>query len=152
MSRTSRLTALFHGEHSSTTVLALLPALPIAILFVSSVPITALTITVAVAFPVAVAITVTSLPLALWVSLALCTVLAVAFSIPVTVPAAFAVSFRTLAAVFASLRGVRVLPTAFALETPIIRTVCLSTVHESFAARPALRARVAGTRSRGWRL
>jgi len=150
MSRTSRLAAVFRGEYGSTAGLAVFPALTIAILFVTSVPITALTtVTVAVAFPVAVTITITSLPLAFWVSLALSTVLSVAFSVPVTIPAALALTFRAVTAVLAPLRGVRVLTTAFTLETPIVGTVH---VYESFTARTTLCARVTGARTRRWRL
>lgn len=153
MSRTGRLTAVFCWEHRSNVILAVLPAFSIAILFVSSVPITALTVTVAVAFPVAFPIAVTSLSLAFWVSLAFSTVLAVAFSIPVAIPAALTVAFRAFTAVLASLRSIRVPTTAFALKTPIVRTVHFTpAVHESFAARTALRARVPGARSCGWRL
>ena len=157
MSRTSRLAAVFHGEYRSTTGLAFFPALSIAILFVSSVPITALTVAVAITFPIAVTITVPSLSLPLRVSLALSAVLPVAFTVPMAIPTALAAfTFRAVTAVLASLRGIRVLATtAFALEeTPIVHTVHVpaAAVHESFAARPALRARVPRARPRRWRL
>jgi hypothetical protein len=153
MSRTSRLAAVFRGENRATARLAVLPTFSIAILFVSSVPITALTVAIpAITFPVAVTIAVSSLSIALRVSLALSTVLSVAFAVSVTIPAALAITFRAVTAVLTSLRGVRVLATAFALETPIVRTVHLSAVYESFAARPALCARVPGSRPCRWRL
>jgi hypothetical protein len=99
----SRTAAVFRGEHRPTADLAVFPALSIAILFVSSVPITALTVAVAVSFPVAFTIAVPPLSVSLRVSFALSAVLSVPLSVTVAIPAALAVSLGAVTAVLASL-------------------------------------------------
>jgi hypothetical protein len=60
---------------------------------------------------------------------------------------AVAITLGTLAAMFASVRGIGVLSTAFSFETPIIDAVHFA-VPMSFTTRSAFYARVASTWSR----
>ena len=154
MTRPSRLIAIIGGGHSPTTYFAVFPALPIAILFVPSVPVTSFTVTVPLSFPVAVplaglALASISIPFRVPFALAMFPV-TLSVSMAVSATFAFAFSVRTLTTMLASLRGVCVLPTAVTFGTPVVDTVHIATITMPVPARPALSARVPCARSCRW--
>ena len=154
MTRPSRLTAILGREHSPTTHFAVLPALPIAILFVPSVPVTSFTVTVSLSIPVTIPLalaSISSIPFRLPFALAMFPV-PLSVSMAVSATFAFAISLRTLTTVLTSLRGVCVLPAVVTFGTAIVDTVHIATITVSIPARPTLSARVPSARSCWWRL